>query len=524
MAEKNELERLKKSVLMLQEELAEGKGTDKLKKSILILQEEVERLSQPPFVSGTVLALGKKTARVSIDNSGVYEIPSDEGLKKKVKKGSRVVLHPQTKAIVGYSEFKTACGETSVVEEVSEERLKIQIKGESKYVLNGLKDVKEGDEIMLDPTGVLAIEKFERKKTKYALQEVPNSPWEKIGGLENVISKIKGEVEDPFIHRKIFAKYGRTPAKGILLYGPPGCGKTMIAKSIAYNLSKIAKTKDAKGYFIRINGPEILDKWVGNSEQNIRRIYAAARETAEETKGPVIVFIDEAESVLKSRGQGISTDVYDSIVPQFLSEMDGLNGNGNVITILATNREDIIDPAILRDGRVDRRIKIPRPNEEATKQIFNIYLKDKPLQKKSFKGASIEQISGEISSKIYNPKNILYSLISPQKGVLGNFHYRHVLSGALIKGIVDRACSYAIKRELKGGKGGLCQQDLAYSINSEFKENTGFSQTLVKEDWEEVFGSQGKMYKEFYKTGAFVLENMTNGTHTQHKLQGGKAK
>jgi len=475
------------------------------------------------------LDMGKKTARISIDNSGIYEVIFNDTLRKSTKKGGRIILNPMSKAIVGDSEFNTLSGEVATVDEVLDGRLRIQSKGENYLVFNSIPEVKVGDEIMLDPSGAIAIERFSKKKTKYNLEEVPEAPWTNIGGLEETIKNIKHEIEEPFVHKEIFERYGRRPAKGILLYGPPGCGKTMVAKSIAYNLAQIVNgkngddSKGTKGHFIRVNGPEILDKFVGNSEANIRRIYEAARETASENGTPVVVFVDEAESVLKKRGTGISSDVYDSIVPQFLSEMDGLNGHYNVITVLATNREDIIDPAILRDGRIDKRIKVNRPNKTGAKEIFSIYLKDKPLQEGFFGFGNVDhdKVSERLAEKIYSPENIVYSLVSPKDGVLGNFLYSHLISGAMIKGIVDRASTYAIQREIqdKKGKKGISQGDLERAVDDSFREQASFSQNLVKEDWQEVFGSQGGQYHELYEQKYLVLENLLNNQKTERRVK-----
>lgn len=490
--------------------MARNDKLEEAQKTILLLQDEVNKLSSPPYMSGTILDISKKTTRISIDGQGIYEIPSDEAWKAKAKRGLRVILNPMSKAIIGYSEFNSLSGEIAIVDEVLKDRLRVQNKGESYIVLNSIEGVKPGDEVMLDPSKVLALERFSKKKTRYSLEEVPEAPWSNIGGLEGTITQIKQEVEDPFVHRKVFKKYDRKPVKGILLYGPPGCGKTMIGKSIAYNIAQIskdAKGKKSNGHFIKINGPEILDKWVGNSEATIRRIYESARESAQENESPVVVFIDEAEAVLKTRGSGISTDVYDSIVPQFLAEMDGLNGHSNILTVLATNREDILDPAVLRDGRVDRRIKVSRPSQEGAAEIFQIYLAGKPLQGSSKKGI-IQEVSARLASNIYDDKNIIYAVVHPAQGVLGNFNYRHLVSGAMIKGIVDRASSYAIQREIAKGKKGISSADLNRSVNDELAEHAGFSQTLVRDDWEDVFGSQGRQYQRSSMQGYLVLENM----------------
>jgi len=488
-------------------------------KEILLLRDELERLSAPPYQTATVLDIGDNTIRVSVDGSGIYEVLADAEVKKKVERGARVVLNPMSKAIVDHSEFNIQNGELATVEEVKNGRLKVNIKGEHKIVFHSLDGIKSGDEILLDPSGVLAVEKTDNKKTQYHLEKIPKAPWTCVGGLEGAIEKIKEEIEDPFKHREVFERYGRRPAKGILLYGPPGCGKTLLAKCIAYSLAKTRN--NANGQFINVKGPEILDKWVGNSEANIRRIYGSAREAAAESDNPVVVFIDEADSVLTTRGKNVSSDVYDTIVTQFLAELDGINGNGNVITVLATNREDMIDPAVLRDGRVDRRIKVPRPNEEGARSIFDIYLKDKPMQ--GFL-RNPKKLAQSLIHRIYDENNIAYKVRQVGNGIVGAFPCRHLVSGAMIKGIVDRACGYAIHREINKGKKGLSQEDLDRAVEEELSENLGFGQSLVKDDWEQVFGSMGKPYLQMYNQGYLILETPNGKTDSQLNATGGKTK
>ncbi len=502
-------------------------GTTNPQMTILLMQEEINRLTSPPYTSGTLIGIGKKTARISVDGSGVYEIPAVDARKAKLHVGSRLILNPASLAVIGVSEFDELNGEVATVEEILGDRLKVQRKGESYVVLNSVAGVRPGDEVVLDPSNSMALERFSRKKTKYALEEIPVAPWSNIGGLEETLAMVRKEVEDPFIHRELFKKYGRKPVKGILLYGPPGCGKTMIGKSIAYNLAKISGNGQgncSNGHFIKINGPEILEKWVGNSEAAIRRIYEAAREVAAENGNPVVVFIDEAEAVLKTRGSGISSDVNDSIVPQFLAEMDGLNGHSNIITVLATNREDIIDPAILRDGRVDRRIKVPRPTQKGAQDIFLIYLKDKPLQASQGRGADPVELARKLTERIYDDRNIAYSVVDPTQGVLGNFLCRHLVSGAMVKGIVDRASGYAIQREMQAGKPGITQQDLYQASDEEFRDHSGFGQVLTRDDWEDVFGGQGRHYQQECAAGCIVLDGRLKYNHHSNKSSGGKTK
>lgn len=497
--------------------------TLKMKEYIALLESELERLSAPPYVGATILEIGKKTARVGIDGIGIHEValPDDKGLRKEMRQnlqsGSRVTVNPQSKAVIDFSEFNPQDGITAVVEELSKTRVKVSQRGETKYVLNSVDGLKPGDEVLLDPSEIMVRERISSRKTKYSLEKVQKAPWSDIGGLESTIEQIRDEVETPFVHKEVYTRYGRSPAKGILLYGPPGCGKTMIAKSIAYNLAQlIGNGEDA--HFINVKGPEILDKFVGNSEANIRRIYATAREIA--NGAPVVVFIDEAESVFKSRGTGISTDVYDSIVPQFLAEMDGLNGNANIITILATNREDIIDSAVLRDGRVDRKIRVPRPDKSGATQIFGIYLKDKPIQSKGLLRTTPDLAKAAVEA-IYDEKTpALYATVKDES--IGSFYNRHFVSGAMIKGMIDRATGYAIKREISTGKkGGLTPEDLSQAFSEEMNETTAFTQSLVKDDWIDVFGAKGRNYHDLCSRGYVLLER-ASGDQDNRTLKGGK--
>lgn len=500
---------------------------EKMHEELILLREEVARLMSPPYMTGTLLDVADKTARVSIDGGGYAEVDISKNLKKEVKKGERLVLNPQTRAIVGRSEFDhyRIGGEISVVDEVDGEKLRLNVKGEQRLVLHNLQDIKPGDEVMLDGSGYMAVKRFDRKKTKHLLEEVKEAPWSNIGGLEHVITRIKEDIEEPFVHREVFEKYGKRPSKGILLYGPPGCGKTLVARSIAYNLSKVNGNGKGKGQFIKINGPEILEKWVGNSEANIRRVYGAARDASNETNSPVVVFIDEAEAVLKRRGSSVSTDIYDSIVPQFLAEMNGMNGNDNVITVLATNREDMLDPAVIRNGRVDKRIKIPRPNKDGAAEIFGIYLNDKPIQGMMIsRNGKIRDLSRQLAERIYDGNHVVYNVISPQHGKLGFFTYQNLINGAMIKGMVDRASMFAIRREIDGGKKGISKGDLEKAIDDEFSENTGFAQALVRDDWVDVFGAKGRQYHDLCSQGYLILEGATQSASYQAQLNQGETK
>lgn len=481
---------------------------EEAEKEILLLKDELERIQQPPYMTGTVLDSGTKTTHIAIDHQGIYEIAKvpEKFEKTSITRGSRVILNPKTSAVMGISEFPTPTGQVVSVEEIQDGRLKVIKDGKPHIVYNSMNGtVKVGDEVLLDEGGYIALQRFDKKKTKYMLEEVEKAPWNTIGGLEDVISVIKEEIEYPITHSKIYERYGKKPAKGILLFGPPGCGKTKLAKSIAYNLGVLANNGNA--HFISVKGPEILDKYVGNSELNIRNIYAAARENSRETKAPTVVFVDEAEAIAKKRGTGISTDVYDSIVPQWLSEIDGMSTTDNVITILATNREDILDPAILRDGRVDRKIRIPRPNKKGCNEIFDIYFKNKPLQ-----GAftSVRDFISPILDEIFSDDSMAYRVMSSDGQCLGKFGYKNLISGAMIEGMVARACGYAIKREIANGKKGICKDDLYSAFKDELNETTQMTQTLVKDDWKDVFGEKASQYEEMFRHGYINLQRNVN--------------
>lgn len=498
-------------------------NNEDLKSRVILLEDEIKRLTSPPFPAATVLGIGKSRIKIAVDGSGVLEVSADDGMRNKMKIGERVVVNQKSMAICGYSEFPAPTGEVVSVDEVVGDQVRIQYKGENKLVVNAVKEVRAGDEVILDASGHIVLKHLPRRKTKYNLETVPNAPWSNIGGLEQTIQQIKDEVEQPFLNSEVFERYGRGPAKGILLYGPPGCGKTLIAKSIAYNLAQLSKQQgkgDGNGHFISVKGPELLNMYLGNSEENIRKIYAAAREMANGV--PIVVFIDEAESLLKTRGTGISSDISDTVVPQFLAEMDGMNENENIITVLATNREDIIDPAVLRDGRVDRRIKVVRPDEKGAKEIFGLYLKNKPVQGADQNKARASLMEYAVS-RIYDPQNVIYNVVAQREGVLGNFTGRNLVSGAMIKGIVDRACGYAIKREIAGGKKGLSTEDMALALTEEFREHKGFAQAFTKDDWADVFGENGRQYMDMCRHGYVQLQSPKAAKPQTQKLKGGNA-
>jgi proteasome-associated ATPase len=349
------------------------------------------------------------------------------------------------------------------------------------------------------------LEKLPRPEVEdLLLEEVPDISYADIGGLDSQIEQIADAVELPFLYQELFAEHRLPAPKGILLYGPPGCGKTLIAKAVANSLAKkvASKTGDEKGrsYFINIKGPELLNKYVGETERQIRLVFQRAREKSEEG-WPVIVFFDEMDSMFRTRGSGISSDMESTIVPQLLAEIDGVEGLRNVIVIGATNREDLIDPAILRPGRLDVKIKIERPNAAAATQIFSRYLTTEiPISPTEVTSRGSGDADAAVSSMIETTVSEMYRddeanrflEVTYQNGDKEILYYRDFASGAMIENIVRRAKKLAIKRVIAGGERGICVQDLVDSIKQEYKEHEDLPNTTNPDDWAKISGKKGE--------------------------------
>ncbi len=335
------------------------------------------------------------------------------------------------------------------------------------------------------------------------LEEVPDIDYRQIGGLSNQIEQIRDAVELPYLHADLFKEFELRPPKGVLLYGPPGCGKTLIAKAVANSLAKkvaeVTGRPQGKSYFLNIKGPELLNKYVGETERQIRLVFQRAREKASEGT-PVIVFFDEMESLFRTRGSGVSSDVENTIVPQLLAEIDGVEGLENVIVIGASNREDMIDPAILRPGRLDVKIKIERPDAEAAKDIFSKYLRDSlpfhPDDVKEHDGsvpatvaAMIQSVVERMYSETEENRFLEVTYANGDKEVL---FFKDFNSGAMIQNIVDRAKKMAIKDFLDHGQRGLRVSHLLAACVDEFKENEDLPNTTNPDDWARISGKKGE--------------------------------
>ena len=365
--------------------------------------------------------------------------------------------------------------------------------------------LRAGDSLLMDVRTQLLIEKLPKLESEeLVLEEVPDITYADVGGLDTQIEAITDAVELPYLHRELFAEYSLPAPKGILLYGPPGCGKTLIAKAVANSLAKkVAETTgnaNVRSYFLNIKGPELLNKYVGETERQIRQVFQRAREKADEGM-PVIVFFDEMESLFRTRGTGISSDMESTIVPQLLAEIDGVESLRDVIVIGASNREDLIDPAILRPGRLDVKIKIERPNEEAAAQIFSRYLTaDLPLDADEVgrlgggdADKAVQAIIEQTVAEMYreDDENRFFE-VTYQNGDKEILYYRDFASGAMIENIVRRAKKLAIKRVIAGESGGIRTSDLLESIRQEYKENEDLPNTTNPDDWARISGKKGE--------------------------------
>jgi proteasome-associated ATPase len=352
-----------------------------------------------------------------------------------------------------------------------------------------------GDHVLFDTRSGYLLEKLPKSEVEeVVLEEVPDVSYEQIGGLTDQIEQIRDAVELPFLHKDLFAEYHLSPPKGILLYGPPGCGKTLIAKAVANSIAKKLghlTGREVKSFFLHVKGPELLNKYVGESERQIREVFKKAKERAQEGM-PVIVFFDEMDSLFRTRGTGISSDVESTIVPQFLAEIDGVERLRNVIVIGASNRQDLIDPAVLRPGRLDVKIRIDRPDRRAAKDILGKYLStDLPYHLSDGRPVAevvpdlIDQVVDHMYSASEENKFLEVTYANGEKETL---YFKDFASGALIEGVVSRAKKYAIKRIIATSERGIRLEDLLKAVRDEFREHEDLPNTTNPDDWAKIAG------------------------------------
>jgi proteasome-associated ATPase len=513
-----------RQVRVLEERLLESKGeiaralsqNEKLvgtlkaeREKLEALKEEVEKLTRPPASFGVFLAENEDDS-VDVFTAGrKMRVNVDPEIdRSNFRRGAEVILNEALNVVEVLPQDRQ--GEVVTVKELlGDDRVVVLGRGDEEMVaivsqaLRG-EQFRAGDPLLYDTRSGHVLERLPKEQVEeLVLEEIPDVTYEDIGGLGVQIEDIKDAVELPFLYAELFREHELTPPKGVLLYGPPGCGKTLIAKAVARSLAQQVAEKtgraEAHSYFLNVKGPELLNKYVGETERQIRLIFQRAKERSEEGF-PVIVFFDEMDSIFRTRGSGISSDVENTIVPQMLSEIDGVETLKNVIVIGASNREDLIDPAILRPGRLDVKIKIERPDASAAADIMSKYLTaDVPLHDDELKqsggdgNAAVRRMIDRTIEQMYSTaEENRFLEVTYQNGDKEILFFKDFNSGAMIENIVKRAKKTAIKRFLQSGEKGIKGEDLLIAIRAEFKEHEDLPNTTNPDDWARISGKKGE--------------------------------
>lgn len=492
--------------------LAEEEEKGKIAQMIQEYEEAYNKLTAPANRLGVFLKwLEEHQALVALGDTEFVSNVDPKIEEKDLEVGARIKMN-EAYAVVGKLDAGSGGSVVRVSEALEDGRLRLgsETPGhEGGKIIQRSEDMKDikieiGDEVRVEPSGRIAVEHFPKKENRdYFFEEVPEVSWEAVGGQQHAIQVIKDTIEQPLLYPELYKKYDKKPIKGILLYGPPGCGKTLIGKATAYTLTKEYSERvgrDVKEYFMYISGPKILNMWLGETERMVREIFKTARNKAKEGR-LVFIFMDEAESVLRTRSSGRWLNISNTVVPQFCAELDGLVSLENVVLILTSNRPDYIDPAVLRPERIDRKVKIGRPDKAATLQILGIYLHDQvPLDPEVLKRwdneadcARKEMIEATTDHIWRATKETEFLRVSLRNGSSETLYWKDLVSGALLKSVVDRAKDYAIKRAIAGSsssstrhpddEGGITLEDLRMATDAEYKENEIFPKSEAQEDW-----------------------------------------
>ncbi|HET8593745.1 MAG TPA: proteasome ATPase [Intrasporangium sp.] len=481
------------------------------REQIVTLKKEVDRLAQPPSTFGLIVDVEEDGTADIITGGRKMRVAVSPSVDLKELGSGREVMLNEALNVVSVHGYERVGEVVTVKEKLPDGRFVVVTHGDEERVCRPAETLRDerirvGDAMTLDPRSNFVYEVIPKLEVEeLVLEEVPNVAYEDIGGLTGQIEQIRDAVELPFMHPELFREHALKPPKGVLLYGPPGCGKTLIAKAVAASLARqVAEREGAdpterKSYFLNIKGPELLNKYVGETERHIRLIFQRAREKASEGT-PVVVFFDEMDSLFRTRGSGISSDVETTIVPQLLAEIDGVERLDNVIVIGASNREDMIDPAILRPGRLDAKIKIERPDAEAARDIFSKYLTtDLPLHEHDLaehegdRSATVEDMITAAVERMYSDlEDNRFLEVTYSGGDKEILYFKDFNSGAMIQNIVDRAKKLAIKEFLTTGQKGIRVEHVLTSCVDEFKENEDLPNTTNPDDWARISGKKGE--------------------------------
>ena len=507
-----EMRRLYETRMKLQQSEKQNKrlaaSLQEAKTQIETLRTEIAKLTAPPSsyalfcslnddASANVYVSGRKM-RVSVHNSVASA---------SLRKGQEVILN-EALNIIEARAFDPQGQVVKLKDQLDGPRALIQLHHDEERIVELgepllHESLSVGDHLLYDPRSGYVIEKIPKAEIEeLVLEEVPDVQYEDVGGLTKEVEQVTDAVELPFLYPELFKEHRLTPPKGILLYGPPGCGKTMIAKAVANSISKKMRHlsgKDVRSYFLHVKGPELLNKYVGESERYIREVFAKARDKAA-TGNPVVVFFDEMDALFRTRGSGISSDIESTIVPQFLAEIDGVEKLKNVIVIGASNRQDLIDPAVLRTGRLDVKVKIPRPNKQGARDIFAKYLTDDLPFAKEELNRHAQDRQAVVSHLLDLTVEAMYATTEDNKflevtyanGEKELLYFKDFSSGALIEGVVSRAKKIAVKRAIGRGEKGLKEEDLLCAIRDEFKAHEDLPNTTNPDDWARIAGKKGE--------------------------------
>ena len=481
------------------------------KEKLQILKEKVVQLSAPPNNYGVFLG-ANEDGTVDIDISGrKWRVNIDPALKDKTLAMGQEVIVNSGMNVVAIKDAERHGDIVKIKERIEDELAVISLRTDEERVVRIAESLKEetlktGDNVLLNHTTSMLMEKLPKREVEdLLLEEVPDIGYTDIGGLDTQIEAIRDAIELPYLYPKEYEEFNLSPPKGVLLYGPPGCGKTLIARAVASSIAERVRKEsgndEVRGYFINIKGPELLNKYVGETERKIREVFQKARDKSKEGF-PVIIFFDEMDSLFRSRGMGISSDMESTLVPQFLSEIDGVENLRDVIVIGASNRQDLLDPAVLRPGRLDVKIKIDRPNLDGAKDIFAIYLTPElPFAEEvyqQFQGdtkAAVDHFIDEAAREMYaTTDENRFIEVTYARGERETLFFKDFVSGAMIENIVSRAKKAAIKRFIgsDGAEKGICLDDLKAAIREEYHENEDLPNTTNPDDWAKISGRKGE--------------------------------